>query len=254
MVKILKSRVASAPETTFLTYPMEKDPVIAAQEEKITKVLANLPSADLLVLTETYDQLRYWTTNRLFRELVSQCWAALLKGENDPLYPLLKAGQLPRDVYNYVMLTTDFYFKVWALVQISFPHVRPVLTRLGAGEFPRSVYELFAGILLESSNNCFLRCLEPYLEISASKFAEKRRLFKKVADGEATAKQQEKAARLQKQANHPDTLLPLLLAICEIKAPKRKGAFRARLEDVYKGMERLADSEVTLHRNGGSYA
>lgn len=233
---------------------MEKNPVIAAQKERITQVLANLPSADLLVLTETYDQLRFWMTNRLFRKLVSQCWAALLKGENDPLYPLLKTGEMSRDVYNYVLLTTDFYFKVWALIQISFPHVRPTLTRLGAGEFPNSAYELFAGILLESSNNCFLRCLEPYFEVSASKFAEKRKLFKKVAKGEATVKQQERAARLQEQANHPDTLLPLLLAICEVKAPKRKGAFRARLEDVYKGMERLADHEVTLRRNDGSYA
>jgi hypothetical protein len=233
---------------------MEKDPVIAAQEVRIAKVLANLPSTNLLVLIETCDQLRYWMTNRSFRASVSQCWTALLKGENDPLYPLLKSGELPRDIYNYVLLTTDFYFKVWALAQISFPYVRPVLTRLGAGEFPRSAYELFAGILVESADKCFLRCFEPYSEVSASKIAEKRKLFKKVASGEATVKQKEQAAKLQKQASHPDTLLPLTLAICEVKAPKHKGVFRARLEDVYKAMERLADCEVTLRRNGGSYA
>jgi hypothetical protein len=84
--------------------------------------------------------------------------------------------------------------------------------------------------------------------------AEKRKLFKKVASGKATVGEKEKAAKLQKQASHPDTLLPLILGICGVKAPKHGQAFRARLEDVNEALERLADCEVTLRRNDGSHA
>lgn len=226
-----------------------------AVEKKIAKLLAQLPTEDLLTLAETIDQVRHWMDNRFFRVLISQCWSARHEGRNDPLYPMLKSGEISRDVYNRVWLTVDFYQRLWELTQISFHHVRPALTQLGLSkEKASSAYELFAGAIRESANNTFSICLKPYHEVSTTKSVKHHKLLKKVSERDATPIEQKLLQSFRNQGKPQHILISLILAICKRKATSREKVLKAKLDDCFTALDRLADSEMTVCRNGGSFA
>lgn len=222
-------------------------------EKEIALFLAMLPPESLLALIETTDQLQHWKQSRFFNTCISECWKARLNGRDDPLWPRLKSGELDRDFYNQIWLTVDYYQRLWELIQISFHHIRPELTRFELGDWPSSAYDLFCGVICENARNNFCRCLEPYCEFSAKKMVQKHQLLKKVREGKATKIQRQRALELKEQEPQ-NLLLFIVVSICKKKATGRQRVVKAKLQDFYTALSRLCDCEATRRRNLGSFA
>ena len=223
------------------------------QELEMALFLAELPPVHLLALIETIDQLQHWKQDREFNGYISECWAARLNERDDPLWPRLKSGELDRNFYNQIWLTVDYYQRLWELIQCSFHHIRPELTRLGLGDYPSSAYDLFWCVIFENINKQFRTCLEPYREFSAKKMVQEHQLLKKAREGKATKIERQRAALL-KERKLQNLLLFIVVSICKKKARERERVVKAKLEDFYTALSRLCDAEATRRRNLGSFA
>lgn len=171
----------------------------------------------------------------------------------DPLEPLLSSGTIDKDTYTQVWLTTYFFESLWELVQRSFRYIRPVLTQLGWGEVPRSAYELFTYAIYEISEERFSVCLKPYQEVSAGKYLKHNKLLNKAVDGNLKLHEQKLLQHLNAQELQ-FTTVGIILGVCKEKATSREKLLKAKLDDCFAAIDRLAAHEATQTRKSSSFA
>lgn len=159
---------------------MSKDDALA--QRRLASFLKRLPDSRYLMLIHTWEQLHHWKMHRGFYKKVSRCWKAMHKGEDDPLRPIVEAGEINWGTYNHVWLTVLFYERLWELLALAFADVIPEINRLGLFQ-PKTASLLFQWIAFDDANTHFAVCLEPYREVSSHKLAENYRLISKVLTG-----------------------------------------------------------------------
>lgn len=227
--------------------------------KKIARLFAQLPPEFLLSQALTYDQIEHWQSLHRFYSALSSCWKALHQGSDDPLTQALSSGEIDRTDYDYIWLTVNYYQRLWELVQISFPIVKPELERI-LGRSPKTALEIFEWILRDSSIERFSVCLEPYVELSARKSSKAYGLAAKICSGEKLSESEQKQSqqwirpdKLNQVVNcHP--VLQITLATCLNKVSQRKTILMVRLEAYVAATCSLNKQSEKLFRHAPSYA
>jgi hypothetical protein len=239
--------------------------------EQVKSLLTSMPKEDLVSLESTLDQVRYWLLHRRTYVLVARVWVAKREGIDDPIAPLVKAGQMSKNDHDRIWALAYFYECLQNVVYWTEPLIRESFAKSGR-EYPfENRAELFACLLLEQTSGEFSICLDKYREIPGGK---NQRQYKSLAGhlrGKPLTESQEKEVGLfveptekgvtafadkvlynRKTSKYP--WFSEVLSSAKKGATRRNPQLKRDLKNFYEATAELFSKEATHHRIQGSIA
>ena len=137
----------------------------------LARKLKTLPPEELRKLIHTSDQLAWFDRIDNDFSLISLCWQARIKGDNDPLEQLLEARKIKEIKYTEINLQVDYYRALWELIQVSYSAIKAEAKRNKLKDFSfTKARDLFEQIISDDSKNAVNVC-QQYSEISSESIA-----------------------------------------------------------------------------------
>lgn len=162
---------------------MSKKNSALAETKLIGKSRATLPCESLSQIAITPDLQRVFNNHKSVMALVSRCWKSRISGEDDPLLPMVIAGEMDRVHYQGFWLYTNKLWALWMLVQQCEPFVRRKAYRQKHNYPFTSARELFLHLIESEIEEEFLERLD-YKEVSQKKVRDHARLSVKLIEAE----------------------------------------------------------------------
>jgi hypothetical protein len=236
--------------------------------QQITSIFGALPKEDLISLESTLDQLHYWLLHRFTYIAVAAAWIAKREGEDDPIEPFVKSGQLSKNDHDRIWALAYWYECLQGVIYWVEPLIRERFAKTGC-EYPfENRIELFAHLLREQTTGEFSVCLDKYKEIPGGKNQSQYKFLAEHLRGEPLNESQEKELGLFVQPtnkglkaftdkvlyNLKTTKYPwflLVLAVARKGATRRNSQLKRELKNFDEATAELFSKEAIHHRIQG---
>lgn len=156
---------------------MSRKNKLLAEQKRIASVLSELPRIEKIFeflpgYLPTDDQLEYWAGLKSDYSLVAMCWRARVKGQDNPLYPMLESGEIDRWHFDYFWRLMNYHWTLWELVQGVEPFIKEAFRR-NQDAYPfKGACELFICILDRLADHRAWIPLKDHHEVSYGKRSE----------------------------------------------------------------------------------
>lgn len=154
-----------------------------AETKLIGKSLATLPCESLSQIAVNPNLHRVFKNQKNFMILVSRCWKSRITGEDDPLLPMVIAGEIDKVYYQGFWLYTNKLWALWMLIQQCERFVKRKAQKEKLKYSFTSARELFLHLIESEIEEEFLERLA-YKEISQEDVRDHARLSVKLTETE----------------------------------------------------------------------
>lgn len=221
------------------------------QIKRIEKVLAELPSIELLKIAKNEAQAREVLRIHTNYTYISKCWKAIHSGGEDPLEQLLSQGHINENQHSLIWQFYFFQNHIWELISLTFSKIRETAKELEI-EFPFSRgVELFTEIITVHADNQCSPCLSPYKEISHGNLKKARELSRKAfKDGRLPPGKQSKLDSIVKN----EYSNPWLKLAAAVWFDSTKPVVKSRVQQLLATCDNLTTLTGRLCKDARSYA